>query len=592
MFSHFKRRLTLAAALLAFVAACAVEAAPVRVAVIAFALPKDNVSIAEATKKALQPVFGKRGIELVFCTFEEFDKEVKSGRADIVLGTAGHVRRLNAYGLRAVATIVKPPAVNPNRNEGTAIVVRRDRTDLMTLGDLKGTVLAANNPLGFTGYQIAMSEIARFDIAPEDFFSRTIFTGDARSTDTIAQLVVDGKADVGFLRLCAYETFLRRHPEHQGKLRVLEPRLSKEITCAFSTELYPSFTIAVTSKISPAISREITMALLSMPPTSKGSYWSVPTNFQSVDRVLETLKIGPYAYLRERTLKDFLHDHYPWFILAACFILGLILHSWRADVLARRRGNLIRELMANEMALNEKLANMQRSGTVTQLSSMFAHELRQPLTTVALYSEGLARQVKKGVISPERIVQIADKIADETHRASDIVESVRGYAKGRTQPRTRLDLRRIMSESVRLWQAAPSPVRQCRMQWPNTETAVLGNEMELELVFVNLLKNAREAVEKQPNPTISFSAQRREHSVEVTVADSGPAPSEEKLAELGTPAVSAKTQGLGLGLSIVSVIVESHGGTIRFEAGRGPVLTGLCVTVTLPLIDSQEAIPS
>lgn len=588
MFGFLRQGLTLLGAGLFLFCAAAPQAAPVRIAVIAFALPSDNAAIAEATKKALSPLFSERGIELVFCTFESFETEVTSGRADIILGTAGHIRRLADYGLRPVATIVKPPAVNPNRNEGTAIVVRRDRSDLMTLGDLRGSILAANNPLGFTGYQIAMSEIARFDIDPDSFFRKTIFTGDARSTDAIAQLVVDRKADVGFLRLCAYEAFLRRHPEQRDILRVLEPRSSPEITCAFSTELYPSFTVAVTAKIPPALSRQITMALFSMPPTSRGSYWSVPTNFQSVDKVLKSLKLGPYAYLKERTVKDFVRQYYPWLILAASLVIGLMLHSWRAEVLARRRGELVRRLMATELAQSEKLAAMQRAGTVTQLSSMFAHELRQPLTTVALYSEGLVRQVKKGVISGERIVEVAGKIADETHRASDIVESVRAYAKGRTQPRRRLDVRRLMAESVRLWKASPSATANCQTHWPPIGTAVTGNELELGLVFVNLLKNAQEAIAGRPEELIVFRAERRDGAVLFEVADSGAPPDEKQLAALGSPLSSTKSEGLGLGLSIVSAIAEAHGGSIAFSAGKGPVLTGLCAVVTLPLADSEE----
>lgn len=62
---------------------------PIRIAVITFALPRDNLLIAEATKLALAPLFPNRGIKLIFCTFEEFDRIVLSRGAEFILGTSG-----------------------------------------------------------------------------------------------------------------------------------------------------------------------------------------------------------------------------------------------------------------------------------------------------------------------------------------------------------------------------------------------------------------------------------------------------------------------------------------------------------------------
>ena len=63
---------------------------PIRIAVITFALPRDNLLIAEATKLALAPLFPNRGIKLIFCTFEEFDRIVLSRGAEFILGTSSH----------------------------------------------------------------------------------------------------------------------------------------------------------------------------------------------------------------------------------------------------------------------------------------------------------------------------------------------------------------------------------------------------------------------------------------------------------------------------------------------------------------------
>lgn len=68
--------------------------APVRIAVMAFVNPEDNTRIVRAVRKALGPLLKTRGIDLKFCTFEEFEREAVSKKTDLVLGTSGHIRRL------------------------------------------------------------------------------------------------------------------------------------------------------------------------------------------------------------------------------------------------------------------------------------------------------------------------------------------------------------------------------------------------------------------------------------------------------------------------------------------------------------------
>lgn len=390
---------------------------PIRIAVITFALPRDNLLIAEATKLALAPLFPNRGIKLIFCTFEEFDRIVLSRGAEFILGTSGAVTRLSTFGLRPLATLVSKGGPDPNRNEGSAVIVREDHREFQTLGDLKGRTIAASNALSFPGWQIVLGEVAKFGINPNEFFGKTIFTGDARSISDIVKLVLDEKADAGVLRLCAYEQFIERHPEAVGELRVLDRRDNVDVACVHSTDLYPGFTMAVTELISPEAARRATLALLSMPPTERGARWTIPTNYKSVDALLEAIRVGPSEKLRATMLNELIDDYLTWMLVIALLILGLLFHGWRAEVLARRQGERVRKLMEQKMAQASRLASMQRAASLTQISSIFAHELRQPLTSASLYAEGLARQIRRGSAGPDRMAKIADRIADETQRA-------------------------------------------------------------------------------------------------------------------------------------------------------------------------------
>lgn len=576
----------LASALLLPIAAQADSAQkrdPVRIAVMTFANPEDNARIVRAVKKALGPLLKTRGIELKFCTFEEFEREAISVKTDLVLGTSGHIRRLAHHNIQPIATIVARPGADPNRAEGTAVVVRSDRREFQTLGDLRTKVVAANNPLGFTGWQIVLGEIAKYGVEePRSFFGHVIFTGDSRSTDQIAQLVIDGEADAGFLRLCSYEAFMRRHPESAGLLRVLDRRDS-EMTCAHSTDLYPGFTLAVTEHIAPELARRLALALFSMQPDEGGPKWAVPANFLSVDKLLQTLEVGPWEGLGKGSIKKLIERNLPWALLAAVLILGLIFHGWRSEVVARRRGERVRELMEKEMRQAEALQSMHYESTMVQLANLFAHELRQPLACASLYAEGLARQFRRGGFNPEKMASICDKVADETHRASEIVERVRAYARGRGEERQPVSVRHLMDECVRIWRTYSSLDIPLVYSPPAADVMIDASEFELEVAFVNLLKNAREAVQATKSPAVSFSGAVVGERVVIRVLDSGEPPTEEALSRLGAPASSEKAHGLGLGLSIASGLIENHGGSIAFGRGPGGRFTGLAVSVALPL---------
>ena len=91
-------------------------------------------------------------------------------------------------------------------------------------------------------------------------------------------------------------------------------------------------------------------------------------------------------------------------VLAA---IGLILHAWRSDVLVRRRTEQLKALMDEQQKPQKKaldatkhLDALQKMGALGQVSGMLAHEMRQPLSTMSFYLDGLRMLLKRGVIGP------------------------------------------------------------------------------------------------------------------------------------------------------------------------------------------------
>lgn len=116
--------------------------------------------------------------------------------------------------------------------------------------------------------------------------------------------------------------------------------------------------------------------------------------------------------------------------------------------------------------------------------------------------------------------------------------------------------------------------------------------MELELAVQNLLKNALHAVSDVENPAVTVSLRRfaDEHGIakiEVAVADNGKRLDDEAFARMTELLSSDKVDGLGLGIAIVSLIAENHGGRLSFERGENEGLTARIV-LPEPAAESQN----
>lgn len=552
-----------------------------RVGISSFALPAMRDPMETALANAFHRARLAEHIELRGYSVADLEAAVRRGEVDILVSSAGLARRLIDTGARPVATTVRPGLEDPNHNEGSAFVVRADDRRIEKLADLEGLRLSANLPYGFSGYHIAIGEIAAQGFDPEHFFGEARFFSRSAAMADIAEDVAAGRADVGILRLCAYEHLERERPDLARMLRVLPPERPVEgkVACRHSTKLYPAQSISVMPTVSPAVSKALVTAVLTMAPIENGRSWSIATDFKGVDELLESLKIGPYAYLREWTLKRFLAVAWPYVALFLAGVAILFLHSRRADQLVGRRERELSAAYAREAEQRERIALLQRAGAVGQLSSLIAHEIHQPLASIRLFAEGLHRQAVRGAVSPERVAAVGERIAAEAERAGEVVNRVREYARGRLSDGRSVRVDELM---LHLDQTYPGLMRRVERVEPKgsaLDATIFGSAIELELALVNLIRNAFEAVKSCEKPLVSLAIEAFGETVRFTISDNGPSLSKEAFASLSSPVTSQKPEGLGLGLAITRSIIESHGGTLVFERRD---TAGLEAIVTLP----------
>ena len=235
----------------------------------------------------------------------------------------------------------------------------------------------------------------------------------------------------------------------------------------------------------------------------------------------------------------------------------------------------------------ESQAKLSRLGVLGEYSASIAHEINQPLMAARVYMRLAGDAIAKTEAKEEVVSAVANATA-QIERAGNVIRRLREFIQFGTVDPAPADLLGIARSAIRLLQPelerAATVVKE---QFPADLELVLVNSLQIELVLTNLLRNSIEAIStagiKQGRITIKASYVDRDW-VEVTVEDTGPGFSVID-SQPPVPLVTAKTDGLGWGLSLSKSIVEAHGG--RFW--KGLCLSGAAIHFTLPR--SKEIAP-
>lgn len=578
---------------------------PLRVGLVRYASPAPLEGLIDATVTQLKNFFGEEAISVTTYSLTTLSEAVHKGEVDIFLASSGRYRRLVLEGARDLATGLSKSYPDPNKSEAVAMVVLSERSELQAVADLKGRRLVTSVKGGFTGYDIPMGELVKEGYDPGLFFAEEKFLGDGPAIGGAFAELASYRADVAFLRLCFLENYVADHPEEAGRFRVIHNVTKSGEVCQRSTDLYPAWTVATTARTDPRLSRLVTRALLQMPPAGKnGFYWGVATDYSSVDQLFERLHVGPYRYLDDWTLEKIWEKAKGWILAVILGVLLLVGHSLRVGYLVRIRTEALTKALEEqkklEIAAREagaRIDRLEKMGAVAQLSSIFAHEMRQPLSAISLYLFAIKRAIGKTLGSDAAAADtqpttaqaalaktpaILEKLFRETERANDIVERVRLYAKADRPPRDAVSIRGLVAKAVSDLQLS-ARFRGDIQLLDGDDAIVTVDALGLELVFVNLLKNGLEAAaENEPRVVVTLTEQEPGLLV-IAFEDNGPVLSPESQAALLGNLTTTKATGLGLGLSIVRGILEAHSARLSY---RFKPEGGVIAEVTLPTTDT------
>lgn len=521
------------------------------------------------------------------------ERAVAERELDFVVTNPGHYVALESrLGVSRIATQIIDPGQDSSHTVGSAVIVRSDRTDLRGLEDLRGRRLAAVSPEAFGGYQVVWAELKRRGIDPESGDVIPRFTGYPQ-TRVIAE-VDSGAADAGAVRNCLLERLIREGKVPADRYRILSPQVRLG-PCQSSSPVYPGWAFAAASQTSPALAREVLIALLSLSAETTGQTWGVPADYHPVHEMLRELQVTPYDFLREHRLEAQIRRYWPAAALLVVFLLLWLVYTLRVEVLVQRR---TRELSA-ALAARDKLAesnqvhrqqmeHLSRLSILGEMSGTLAHELNHPLAAIGNYARSLTLRLARGSLSPEATAQAAEEIASESERAAGILAGIRDFARKRARVREQCQLAELMQAALRLFRGmvAQTPHVEIIDTLPAGSGTLLVDPLQIQEVLLNLLKNAldaqRAAGREEAPIQITLAPEPGTNRVAISVRDRGTGLTPEEQARLFEPFFTTKADGMGLGLSICKTIIETHGGTL--ESLNPTDGTGLVLRFTLPLL--------
>ncbi len=215
-----------------------------------------------------------------------------------------------------------------------------------------------------------------------------------------------------------------------------------------------------------------------------------------------------------------------------------------------------------------------RRGEMVDMANGLAHEIRNPLSTVALNAQLLREDILDAPLPEEessRLVRRVDALAREAARLKDILEDFLRFA-GRMQLDAQpTDLRELVAELADFFapQAQASGVI-IRVQSPDAPVVQGVDAALLKQAMLNLMINAVQALEQVPAASRELIL-RLEPNGTIHVIDTGPGVAAERVSEIFRPYISTKKGGTGLGLPVANRIVQEHGGRIVVypAPGRG-----------------------
>ncbi|MBI4972173.1 MAG: GAF domain-containing protein [Candidatus Omnitrophica bacterium] len=235
-----------------------------------------------------------------------------------------------------------------------------------------------------------------------------------------------------------------------------------------------------------------------------------------------------------------------------------------------------------------RLVHSNKFSAIEQLATGIAHEIHNPLTIISGKAQMLLLNRDKNFLTAKAEEDLK-MIVQQTTRAAEITRKLLVFSKSSPEQKAPLSFREIIDDTFELisYQTSIDHVRIIKEISPNLP-AIKGHVEEFREVFLNLILNAVQSVERDGVIKVLVDYSERDQSIEIKVEDSGCGIKKEHLSSVFDPFFTTKQNSLGLGLFVTQRVVQRNGGYITIES---EAYKGTEVTILLPVPETNEKQP-
>jgi diguanylate cyclase (GGDEF)-like protein/hemerythrin-like metal-binding protein/PAS domain S-box-containing protein len=261
--------------------------------------------------------------------YQELETAIAQRNVDFVFTNPGHYLLMTyRNGLSSpLATLIQREKEYRLSRFGGVVITRSGQMDIQSLEDIRRRRVAAVTQGSLGGYQAQAMEL--FDKGIEVSKDVQLFeTG--MPHDRVVRAVLEGRADVGFVRTGILEGMAHEGRLDLSQIQVIAPQKIKDFPFMLSTRLYPEWPFSAMPGINGDLARKVAAALLSMPHGGKEATalniygFKVPADYEVMRVTLKALRLPPFEEAPEFTLTD-IWQKYQWPLIGGVFLVFLIM---------------------------------------------------------------------------------------------------------------------------------------------------------------------------------------------------------------------------------------------------------------------------